>query len=136
MRTARRALIFGIGLSLVSVLAMAATQPTIEHPGNIALIEESGGFAYRHAATGFRLYVSDRDSPGKSACNAGCARAWIPLEVEGADIKAVGDWGIFVREDGSRQWQYKGHPVYLLFHDSAERPVGNGVEGVWHFLEP
>ena len=69
-------------------------------------------------------------------CNGGCARAWIPLEVEGADTKPVGDWRILVREDGTRHWAYKGKPVYSLFHDSAERPVGNGVEGVWHFLVP
>lgn len=123
-----------IALSLSS--AMAATQPKIEHPGNIALIEESDGFTYRHAATGFRLYVNDRDPPGKSTCNGGCARAWIPLEVESGDLKPVGDWKIIVREDKSRQWAYKDKPAYTLFHDSSDRPVGNGVEGVWHFLEP
>lgn len=136
MRTATLAPVFGVLLSLAVSSAMAASQTKIEHPGNIALIEEAGGLAYRHAASGFRLYISDRDTGGKSMCNGGCARAWIPLEVEGADTKPVGDWRILVREDGTRQWAYKGKPAYSLFHDSAERPVGNGVEGVWHFLVP
>ena len=107
-----------------------------EHPGNVALIEDSEGFTYRLAATGFRLYVSDRDAPNKSNCIGGCASAWVPLEVSTADSKPVGDWTIFKRDDGKRQWAYRGRPVYTLFHDSAERPIGNGVEGKWHYLEP
>ena len=114
----------------------APEEPKIEHPGEIALIKGDTGWSYRHAETGYPLYVSDRDVGGKSACNGGCARAWVPLEVNLLDGKPVGDWKIIVREDGSRQWAYKGRPAYTLFHDSPENPVGDGVEGVWHILEP
>ena len=80
--------------------------------------------------------MSDRDAPNKSVCVGGCASAWVPLQVSNADTKTVGEWAIFTRDDGKRQWSYKGRPVYTLFHDSAERPIGNGVEGKWHYLEP
>ncbi len=137
-------------LSLAASTAMAAAQsksavpnsvakveePKIEHPGEIALMKGDTGWSYRHAETGYPLYVSDRDVGGKSACNGGCARAWVPLEVNVLDNKPVGDWKIIVREDGSRQWAYKGRPAYTLFHDSPDNPVGDGVEGVWHILEP
>ena len=123
-------------LGLPVSAAATAQKFKAEHPGNVALIEDSDGFTYRHATSGFRLYVSDRDTPNKSACVGGCASAWVPLPVSTADSKPVGDWTILTRDDGKRQWVYKGRPVYTLFHDSAERPIGNGVEGKWHYLEP
>jgi predicted lipoprotein with Yx(FWY)xxD motif len=135
MQSTFRILCFA-SLLLAAPAVMAAAQPRMEHPGVIALIEEEDGWVYRHAATGFRLYVTDRDTSGKSSCNGGCSRAWIPLGVEQADNNSVGDWRIIVREDGTRQWAYKGRPVYTLFHDSPENPVGEGVEGVWHYLQP
>ena len=56
--------------------------------------------------------------------------------MDAADKNNVGSWTIIKRDDGTRQWAYKGQPVYTLFHDNVEKPIGNGVEGVWHFLEP
>ena len=52
------------------------------------------------------------------------------------DDKAVGDWSVVERYDGTRQWAYQGHPVYLHYHDSPDKPLGNGVDGAWHFLQP
>ena len=129
-------LIGALSLWAAEAPARAAAALNMEHPGNVALIEGNNGFSYIHAETGFRLYVTDRDKNGKSSCNAGCARAWVPLAIDDADTKPIGDWSIVNRDDGTRQWAYKGHPVYTLFHDSPEKPIGNGVEGVWHFLEP
>ena len=131
----RAALLLGVFLSLAGPCIAAETKQ--EHPGEIALMQgDDGALSYRLAANGFRLYVSDRDSPGKSVCNGGCARAWIPLAVHVTDLKTVGDWTIMMRDDGSRQWAYKGRPVYSLFHDSPDRPIGEGIEGVWHLLVP
>ena len=129
-----------VGLVAVPALAAsAAKDPTppakTEHPGEVALVEESNGYAYLAAPSRLRLYVSDRDSPGKSSCDESCAYAWPPLIArEGA--KPMGYWTIITRDDGRRQWAYKGHPVYYLFHDSPDQPAGNGIEGIWHFLEP
>lgn len=131
----RAACFLGAVLSLASPGFAAETRQ--EHPGEIALIQnDNGTLDYRLAANGFRLYVSDRDSPGKSVCNGGCARAWIPLMVNANTEKNFGEWTIVKRDDGSRQWAYKGRPVYSLFHDSPDRPIGEGIEGVWHLLVP
>src|SRR5262245_27100525 len=61
--------------------------------------------------TGMTLYVFDKDAGGKSACNGPCAANWPPLPA-GADAMASGDWTIIVRDDGSKQWAYKGKPLY------------------------
>jgi predicted lipoprotein with Yx(FWY)xxD motif len=119
----------------VSALASKTEPEKIEHPSNVALIQDDSGWRYVHFPSNLRLYVFDHDSTGKSACNSGCDGAWPPLIVA-QNEKPVGDWTIIDRYDGSKQWAYKGHPVYLRFHDSLDEPTGNGLGGVWHFLEP
>lgn len=107
-----------------------------EHPGNVALIQNTEGYAYVHFPANVRLYVYDRDDRGRSLCDVGCASAWPPLIAAENDPASLGDWSVVMREDGRRQWAYKGKPVYLRFHDSVEAPAGNGIDGVWHYLEP
>lgn len=82
--------------------------------------------------TGMTLYVFDKDEAGKSACNGKCAENWPPLLAQETD-KAQGDWGVVTREDGRRQWSYKGKPLYHWVKDQkpGER-TGDGFNGVWH----
>ena len=87
---------------------------------------------------GMTLYVFDKDNatPGKSACNGQCATNWPPLAAK-ADARADGAWTVITRDDGSKQWAYKGRPVYYWVKDKAagER-TGDGVGGVWHVAKP
>src|ERR671910_2624828 len=69
-------------------------------------------------AKGMTLYIFDRDSAGKSACNGQCAVNWPPLMAAG-DAKASGDWTIVTRDDGSKMWAYKGKPLYTWINDKA-----------------
>jgi predicted lipoprotein with Yx(FWY)xxD motif len=132
-----------ITLSVCALLALAAepavggaTRPrSIEHPANVALIEAPNSWTYVHFPSNLRLYVSDKDPPSKSACNVGCDSAWPPLLAAPGE-KPMGEWTIIVRDDGRTQWTYQSRPVYLRFHDSVEKPSGDGIDGVWHFLEP
>lgn len=86
---------------------------------------------------GMTLYTFDRDTTlGKSACNGPCAAAWPPLAAP-AGAKPLGDWSILTRDDGSRQWAYKGKPLYFWSKDAkpGERS-GDGVNNVWHVAQP
>ncbi|PKO63401.1 MAG: hypothetical protein CVU23_10930, partial [Betaproteobacteria bacterium HGW-Betaproteobacteria-17] len=67
---------------------------------------------------GMTLYVFDKDvaGSGKSACNGDCAAKWPPLTAAASD-KASGDYAVVIRDDGSRQWSYKGKPLYLWIKD-------------------
>jgi len=83
-------------------------------------------------AKGMTLYTFDRDAGGKSACNGPCATNWPPLKA-GADDKPAGDWTVITRDDGGKQWAYKGKPVYTWAKDTKPGDkTGDGVNSVWH----
>ncbi|MCC7325461.1 MAG: hypothetical protein IT521_01475 [Burkholderiales bacterium] len=83
-------------------------------------------------AKGMTLYTFDKDSVGKSACNGPCAANWPPL-MAGADAKASGDWTVVTRDDGSKQWAYKGKLLYAWIKDTkAGDMTGDNFNNVWH----
>jgi len=83
-------------------------------------------------AAGMTLYVFDKDAGGKSACNGPCAANWPPLMVVG-DAAGSGDWTIVVRDDGGKQWAYKGKPLYQWSKDAKPGDkTGDGINSVWH----
>ena len=86
-------------------------------------------------AAGMTLYIFDKDADGKSACNGPCAANWPPL-MAGGDAKAAGDWTIVTRDDGAKQWAYKGKPVYLWAKDQKPGDkTGDGFNSVWHIVK-
>ena len=87
---------------------------------------------------GMTLYTFDKDTAGsgKSTCNGPCAANWPPL-VAAADAKASGDWSIITRDDGGRQWAYKGKPVYLWIKDQKPGDrTGDGFNNAWRLARP
>jgi predicted lipoprotein with Yx(FWY)xxD motif len=89
-------------------------------------------------AEGYTLYTFDRDTAGsgKSVCNGPCAASWPPLKVVD-EAQARGDWSAITRDDGSRQWAYKGKPVYTWIKDQKPGDrTGEGVNNVWRIARP
>jgi len=86
---------------------------------------------------GMTLYVFDKDSKGKSACNSGCAKNWPPL-MASADAKGEGSCSVITRTDGSKQWAYKGRPLYTWKNDKKPGDItGDGfLNGAWHIAKP
>jgi predicted lipoprotein with Yx(FWY)xxD motif len=88
--------------------------------------------------SGMTLYTFDRDPAGgaKSVCNGPCATNWPPL-MAAADAKAMGDWSVVTRDDGARQWAYKGKPLYYWAKDAKPGDrTGDGFNQVWHTATP
>lgn len=86
------------------------------------------------SSAGMTLYTFDKDAAGsgKSACNGPCAVNWPPLMASDAD-RLSGDWSIVTRDDGSKQWAYKGKPLYRWIKDQKPGDkTGDGVLKVWH----
>jgi len=86
---------------------------------------------------GMTLYTFDRDASGagKSACNGPCATLWPPLMAQASD-QPSGAWSIVVRDDGSRQWAYKGKPLYYYQNDKqAGDKTGDNFRDVWHTVK-
>jgi predicted lipoprotein with Yx(FWY)xxD motif len=87
---------------------------------------------------GMTLYTFERDAPGagKSVCNGPCAANWPPLMAT-ADAAASGDWTVITRDDGGRQWAYKGKPVYYWAKDAKPGDrTGDGFNNVWRVARP
>ncbi|MBU1365241.1 MAG: hypothetical protein KKE51_15610 [Gammaproteobacteria bacterium] len=89
-------------------------------------------------SNGMTLYTFDKDAAGsgKSKCNGPCATNWPPLMVMDGDM-ASGDYSIVIRDDGKKQWAFKGKPLYFWAKDQkAGDKTGDGFNKVWHVAKP
>ena len=84
-------------------------------------------------ADGMTLYVSDNDKAlDQSSCYAKCTLTWKPAEA-GNLVSPVGDFNIIGRNDGLRQWAYKGKPLYRYSGDTLAGHVnGEALTREWH----
>ena len=82
---------------------------------------------------GRSLYKYDRDSARATACTGECAAAW-PAALAPRGAKAYGDWSQLARADGTRQWVFRGAPLYRFAGDKTTgETAGDGAGGgAWH----
>jgi predicted lipoprotein with Yx(FWY)xxD motif len=100
-----------------------------------APVKYSDGIMTNNA--GMTLYTFDKDSAGsgKSVCNGPCAVNWPPL-MAGADDKASADWSVVTRDDGSKQWAFKGKPLYVWSKDQKPGDkTGDGFNNAWRVVK-
>jgi predicted lipoprotein with Yx(FWY)xxD motif len=103
-------------------------------PPEISVVQESNSYVFC-VGEARAIYSNDADSRGKSRCNDGCSKIWPPVRANN-DSRSVGFWTVLVRLDGSRQWAYKGRPVYTYSKDVAGKAMGDGIKGIWHQMKP
>lgn len=85
---------------------------------------------------GMSLYTFDKDEMGKSTCVDACAQNWPPLKAD-AMAKPMGEYSIITRPDGSKQWAYRGKPLYLWSKDTKPGDTsGDGFKDIWHLARP
>ncbi|MFZ6675350.1 hypothetical protein [Undibacterium sp. Xuan67W] len=110
--------------SLASV-ALAADVP----------VKKSGDILVSKA--GMTLYTFDKDvtGNGKSVCNDACLTLW-PALTAAAGATGSGDYTVITRDDGSKQWAYKGKPLYMFAKDKQEGDrTGDNVKEIWHVIK-
>jgi predicted lipoprotein with Yx(FWY)xxD motif len=107
---------------------------TAPNPAEISVLLEGGRYVFRTDEV-LPVYTYDRDHSGQSSCEALCAQTWRPLAAP-ASATIVGDWTAIERSDHSRQWAYKGKPVYTYVKDRPGIISGDGIDGLWHVLSP
>jgi predicted lipoprotein with Yx(FWY)xxD motif len=107
--------------------AFAQTMPASVHVMNGMLTD----------AKGMTLYTWDNDKEAnKSACTGMCLMNWPALAADAA-AKDMGDWKVVTRDDGSKQWAYKGKPLYYFRMDAKMGDTsGEGRGMVWHIAKP
>jgi predicted lipoprotein with Yx(FWY)xxD motif len=82
-----------------------------------------------HTARGFSVYAFDRDRPERSACDVACEKIFVPVQAPAA-ARPHGEWSIFTRAGGERQWMFRGRPLYLHAEDTRVRSLtGSDVPG-------
>lgn len=122
------------GLLLVGVLAGCAASISIGGSGPGTSGKTGLGEVFTDA-TGKSLYTYDADTPGKSNCTGLCAVFWPPVLATDT-AKPTGGLTIISRDDGTKQWAYRGKPLYGYANDSkAGDTTGDGVDGVWHIAK-
>ena len=125
-----------------STFALIAASTASSHAQETTTNKTSAGETYMQNRQGQALYVFDQDraiggGPAASTCYDKCAQLWPPFAAD-AGAQAHGDWTTQDRKDGSKQWAYKGRPIYTFVRDSSSGKVdGNGFNGnKWHLAEP
>ena len=85
---------------------------------------------------GLTVYTFDKDvaGSGKSVCNDKCAVNWPPV-LASANDQPQGPYTIVVRDDGRRQWAYRGKPVYTWPEDQQPGDkYGDNKLKIWHVV--
>jgi predicted lipoprotein with Yx(FWY)xxD motif len=112
-------------ITLCATAALAAGAPAA--PANGVLATPSGATVY--------TFDKDTAGSGKSVCNGPCAQAWPPVAAQASD-SASGDWTVVTRDDGSKQWAYKGWPLYTFSKDAKPGDTsGDKFKDVWHVVK-
>jgi predicted lipoprotein with Yx(FWY)xxD motif len=120
---------FLIAASIAGAFALSHTDVAAQAP-----VKKSGGILVDEL--GMTLYVFDKDQvgSGKSVCNGPCAANWPPVLVA-PDSQPQDDYTILTRDDGRKQWAYKGRPLYLGGKDQKPGDRnGDGLNQVWHVI--
>jgi predicted lipoprotein with Yx(FWY)xxD motif len=112
-----------LGATTVAVTPMTTTAA----PATLA--DSASGKVWVNAL-GMTLYTFGKDTvAGKSMCNDKCATEWPPLLVV-ANAVASGDWTIVTRDDGTKMWAFKGHPLYTFLDDKKAGDItGDNKDG-------
>lgn len=126
----------GVVLALL-VLAAASGCAAISARNGVVPVKLEGGLLVN--LDGMTLYVFDRDRAAgarRSVCLGQCALNWPPLAAA-EDGSPSEDYEIISRADGTKQWAYKGRPLYLWIKDHKPGDkTGDGLNKVWHVAKP
>jgi predicted lipoprotein with Yx(FWY)xxD motif len=116
----------------VATPAQAADPLPANAPVEISVISQDDGKSFLlQNDYGRPFYISDKDQPNKSTCGEPCQDTWIPVYVRKDSKDLGGVWSHATRPDGSKQWAYKGKPLYTFGYNDHEPPTAEELMGPW-----
>lgn len=117
------------------LLLIASISACVSMSSGQSIVKTENGILV--ATNNMTLYTFDNDQAGsgKSSCNGDCAINWPPLLVD-ANASSYWDYSIITRDDGKRQFAYKGKPLYFYAKDlkPGERNGDGRLNGAWHIV--
>lgn len=122
-----------LGFAMLVVSSLAAC---VSMSGGQSIVKTEGGVLV--STNNMTLYTFDGDqaNSGRSTCNGDCADNWPPLIVD-VNATSYGSYSIIKRDDGKKQFAYKGKPLYYYALDKkpGERKGDNALNGAWHIIK-
>lgn len=120
-------------------VARTAPVAVSNHPTKSRLLVAHGNIvnavgAADNSHLDFTLYTFDDDTPGVTTCFGGCLVVW-PALYAPADAQAFGDFSVIARDATTKQWAYKGLPLYFYVGDTAPGNV-TGEYTDWTIARP
>lgn len=122
--------VLGVSLFLAASTAFAAG-PSKEDPP----FRQRGDILVEIKGRGVYTYDGDKIA-NQSDCFTQCRLLW-PQVYADDEAKPKGSFTIFTRkDDGKRQWAFKGKPLYRWVSDVKRGDAGgDNVAGVWHLIK-
>ena len=119
----------------------SAVSPTSMAPtSNIYMTKtDANKGIYMTDFAGMSVYTFDKDTAGSgtSACYSACAKLWPPY-TSGATAQGTfpANVTVITRTDGTKQFAWKGMPLYHYASDSKVGDLlGDGIGSVWHIVK-
>jgi len=121
---------------IAAMITFALTGGAMAQTNGPANVAETSKGKVLVDAKGMTLYTFDKDADGKSACNGPCVANW-PAFTATSIATPVG-WSTITRDDGVKQWAYKGKPLYTFAKDEKPSEIkGDGfLNGAWRVATP
>jgi predicted lipoprotein with Yx(FWY)xxD motif len=129
-------------LMIVAVLflgfLMATDNWAEEVPSPLKTANSAALGTYLVDSKGMALYLYDKDKESeKSTCYAACAKAWPPFAPKAGDPAPKAPLSIITRDDGTKQYAYKGKPLYYYEKDAKSGDTTGQARGkVWWVVKP
>ena len=80
---------------------------------------------------GWSVYTYEKDGRNKSNCKDDCLDGWQPV-LAAAYARPVGDWTLFERSPGVKQWAFRGAPLYRYLTDRKQHGMDGSDNPGWH----
>lgn len=121
-----------LGLALLLAGGLAACVPM---SSGQSIVKTTDGVLVSTSNMTLYTFDGDQAGSGRSTCNGDCANNWPPLLVD-ANATSYGNYSIIKRDDGKKQFAYKGKPLYFYLLDKkpGERNGDNALNGAWHII--
>lgn len=81
--------------------------------------------------SGYSIYAWDRDGANKSNCTGKCLEQWEPVLAPDY-ARPNGEWSVFERSPGIKQWAFRKRPVYTYIGDWKARAMDGADVAGWH----
>ena len=124
-----------VGVALVALTALAGAQTL---PTPLKTMTVAGIGEVLTGPSGMVLYVYANDvEVGKSVCTGTCEANWPPFRPAAADPAPQDPLSVISRLDNSKQYAYKGKPLYYCKTDKkAGEVTGHKFRDFWMAAQP